>query len=298
MTQMPFKLWLARLIIGTIILAPFGCNVINPDESIPSYLYIPQITLTTSGSQGAASNQILDGWVYINDALQGVYQLPATIPVLATGYTKVEIRAGVRKNGQSNLRIYYPFYAGYVKYATLLPKVVDSLGPITISYKPNTKFELIEAFDEPSTKFELYKHGVLDTFYRVTGKPYAWGGSGGSALIEIKNDTTIVEVTTLNEYQLPSSGNEVYLELDYRCNYQFTTGFYVTEGNSGDVQQVPILSLYPTDTTWHKLYLSLKEDISSQEPNSKFKIFFGSAKTSTGYTPQIYIDNVKLVRFE
>jgi hypothetical protein len=298
MTQTPFKLWLTRLVIGIIVILPIGCNLINPDESIPSYLYIPKITLATTGDQGAASNQILDGWVFINDALLGVYELPATIPVLTTGYTKVEIRAGVRKNGQSNVRVYYPFYQGYIKYTTLLPKVVDSLGPITISYKPNVKFELIESFDEPSTKFELYKRGVLDTFYRVTGKPYAWGGSGGSALIEIKNDTTIVEVTTLNEYLLPSSGNEVYLEMDYRTNYQFTTGFYVTEGVSRDVQQVPIISLYPTDTTWRKLYLSLKEDIASQESNSKFKIFFGSAKTSTGYIPQIYIDNVKLVRFE
>lgn len=298
MIQLPLRLWLLRFSSGLILMSFGACNIINPDESVPAYLHIPKITLTTNGNQGAASNQILDGWVYINDALLGVYELPATIPVIKTGYVKVEIRAGVRKNGQGNLRMYYPFYEGYIKYTNLLPKTIDTLGPINISYKANTKFEFIEDFDEPSTKFELYKHGAQDTFYRVTGIPFAWGGSGGSAIIEIKNDTTIAEITTLNQYLLPGSGSEVYLEMDYRTNYQFTTGFYVTQGNSGDVEQVPILSLYPTDTTWHKLYLSLKEDIANQDPNSKYKIFFGSARSSTTYTPKIYIDNIKLVRFE
>ena len=47
-----------------------GCEVINPDEEIPSYLYIPKITLNTDyPSQGSNSNGIADGWVYVDDYL-------------------------------------------------------------------------------------------------------------------------------------------------------------------------------------------------------------------------------------
>jgi hypothetical protein len=90
-------------------------------KKFPSYLYIPKITLNTDyPSQGSNSNGIADGWVYVDDYLIGVFELPATIPVTKKGYCKIEVRAGIRKNGQSNSRMYYPFYSTYVKYTTLI----------------------------------------------------------------------------------------------------------------------------------------------------------------------------------
>lgn len=276
-----------------------SCNTINPDESIPSYLYIPAINLTTTPEQGPNSHEIIDGWVYLNDALLGVYQLPALIPFNKTGYFKVEVRGGIRQSGQGNDRLYYPFYTTYVKYTTLYPKTIDTLGPITLTYKSNAKFEFIEAFDEPSTKFERIRGSAKDTFYRVSESKYTWGGSGGAGKLEMKSDTALVEINTLNEYLLPGGDAQVYLEMDYRNNSPFTVGFIANQKGLGqEYNPVSILTLYPTDTTWHKLYISLRGDIGSQGANSKYKIFFRSNKSQVGFTSHIYFDNIKLIRFE
>lgn len=276
-----------------------GCEVINPDEEIPSYLYIPKITLNTDyPSQGSNSNGIADGWVYVDDYLIGVFELPATIPVTKKGYCKIEIRAGIRKNGQSNSRIYYPFYSTYVKYTTLAPKVTDTLGPIVVGYQNNINFKLIEGFDELSTKFEITKRFLKDTFVTVTNPAEVFGGTGGSGLLEMKADTSsILEIATISEYSLPGSGADVFVELDYKCDFQFTLGYIAIP--SGDIPQyTSIITFYPTDSIWKKAYISLKEDIGSQAEGTKYKLFMGSAKGGKLYQPKIYIDNVKLVHFE
>ena len=105
-------------------------------------------------------------------------------------------------------------------------------------------------------------------------------------------DTAFLEINSVNSYELPGQGAEIYLELDYRTNYEFTAGF-----RTNDFQQIPILSLYPTDTLWRKAYISLREDVSEQEAGKKYTVFFGSIKNFRGYG-KIYIDNIKLLRFE
>jgi hypothetical protein len=45
---------------------------------IPTYLKIDNIVL----DEGNTTSIITDAWVYVNDQLQGVYELPAKFPVL------------------------------------------------------------------------------------------------------------------------------------------------------------------------------------------------------------------------
>lgn len=287
--------------IAMLMLSVFisGCDVINPDEEIPSYIYIPSISLNTDyPTQGAPSHEINDAWVYVNDFLIGVFEVPATIPVNRKGPCKIEIRGGIRKNGQANNRIFYPFYTSYVKNTVLYPKTTDTLGPIVLTYQSNVNFKLLEGFDELSTRFEITKRSPKDTFITVTNPNQVFGGSGGSGLMEMQADTpSILEIATISEYNLPIEGSEVFVELDYKCDYQFTLGFI--QLSPGEIPKyVSIISFYPTDSIWKKGYISFKEDIGSPPEGTKYKVFMGSSKPGKNYKPKMYIDNVKLLHFE
>jgi len=49
-----------------------SCNVINPEEKIPAYINIAAINLETDeATQGAATKNISDAWIYIDDQFIG-----------------------------------------------------------------------------------------------------------------------------------------------------------------------------------------------------------------------------------
>src|SRR5580693_7824504 len=77
-----------------------SCNLFDPPSAIPSYVHIDSIGFTSYYlTQGSNSHKISDAWVYVDQQLQGVYQLPATFPVLATGSHEIDIKAGIEING-------------------------------------------------------------------------------------------------------------------------------------------------------------------------------------------------------
>ena len=59
---------------------------------IPTYLKIDNIVL----DEGNTTSIITDAWVYVNDQLQGVYELPAKFPVLEEDIQTVRIKAGIK----------------------------------------------------------------------------------------------------------------------------------------------------------------------------------------------------------
>ena len=71
------------------LLSAAGCNIINPEETAPSYIEVtgfqfnPTPTSVEMGS--SSSTKIKDVWVYVDNQFQGVYELPARFPVLKTG---------------------------------------------------------------------------------------------------------------------------------------------------------------------------------------------------------------------
>lgn len=91
-----------------------GCKVLDPDEEVPSYLYIKPFEVNVSNPiYGTASDKITDAWVYVDGAFWGIYELPAYIPYFGTDSTRIIIRPGIKQNGISSKRVYYPFYESY-----------------------------------------------------------------------------------------------------------------------------------------------------------------------------------------
>ena len=65
-----------------IILILISCN---KEEEIPSYIEINDFNLTSNSSFGENTENITDVWIYIDENLQGVYEIPVTFPVLNKG---------------------------------------------------------------------------------------------------------------------------------------------------------------------------------------------------------------------
>ena len=88
-----------------------GCD---KEEQIPSYIYISEFVLYTKNTNfGSNSHDFVDAWVYANNKLIGVFELPATIPILESGSKQLTIIAGIRKNGLYYEREAYPFLKPY-----------------------------------------------------------------------------------------------------------------------------------------------------------------------------------------
>ena len=79
-------------------------------EGIPSYIQINEIVLEDE----SVTSNITDAWVYIDEQLQGVYELPANFPVLAEGKHKLRIKAGIKDNGIASTRVIYPLYSSFI----------------------------------------------------------------------------------------------------------------------------------------------------------------------------------------
>ena len=71
--------------ISFIFFAFVSCK---KENLTPSYIKINDIELNSSSTE-----KITDAWVYIENQLQGVYELPAKFPVLETGNKEIRIRA-------------------------------------------------------------------------------------------------------------------------------------------------------------------------------------------------------------
>ena len=131
------------LIIVLIGSAFSACELINPDEQTPSFLKIDSISLATTASEGPADHNIVDAWVFNNEQLVGIFELPAIVPILSEGEANIRIRGGIKLNGQVGTRIPYLYTQDYTGTLELFPDSQVRLNP-TISFHDDINFPWIE----------------------------------------------------------------------------------------------------------------------------------------------------------
>lgn len=273
----------------------------DKEEKIPAYLYIEDISLDVKSdrSQGSDAHDIVDAWVYVNNQLVGVFELPATIPVLEEGVQKVTIVGGIKKNGLSNDRVVYPFYTSYDIEMELIPSHTDTLIPV-IEYHNATQFVWLDDFEDQTISLE--KSGSLstvDTLILSNDPQHVYGYNGSSEMYSIQGvlDTgfQIFEFSSAQLFDLPRGGDDVYLEFNFKSDVELIAGIYPI--NSTNVVGVPIVNYFPS-SDWKKAYVSLTADINTAEfQGIDFRIFFGAVKSNEDSIANVYLDNIKLIHF-
>jgi hypothetical protein len=279
-----------------------GFNACDDEEPIPGYVYIPSMNLSvnSNGSEGSDAHNIEDAWVYAGGEFIGVFQLPTRVPILKSGEQEITIIAGIRKNGLANERVAYPFYNPHIETVNLVPSEIDTIIP-SLSYRDNVIFPWLEDFEDQSVSLERSGSTTSIDSLRITGNAnlvYNYDGVKNRFSGEVVLDTgfQIFENSSVQIFDLPRSGREIYLEINYKTDAELDVGLYPISGSV--VNGVSVVRFYPT-TEWKKAYISLKEDVNNAEYlGFDFKVFLHSQTNSESIIPKIYIDNIKLVQFE
>ncbi|MEX1002067.1 MAG: hypothetical protein WDZ35_08125 [Crocinitomicaceae bacterium] len=270
------------------------------DDTTPSWLVIEDIELSTNEvTEGENSDNITDAWVYMDNQALGVFELPARIPVLAEGTHDFTIYAGIKVNGISATRTRYPFYERYDASIHLVKNEEVSISPV-ISYKSNIQFELLEDFEDVGIDFN--KTYESDTAMVTIDKSMypdivKYGNHCGAVYLN-QLDSLFKAVTSAN-LKLPKS-EDVYVEIDYMNNNSIALGV-VAQNSGGSAEHTPlvIMNSQPTEEMkWKKIHINLKDDVSSEINATSFEIYLISILDAENSEAVIYLDNIKVIRYE
>lgn len=286
------------LLLSAILLFIQSCSTFDPPVVVPAYghidsihFYVPADSATTLGT---ASANIPYAWVYLDDNPIGAFQMPCTFPIVASnGLHNILIYSGIQPAGGNTALSINPFYQYYSVNVTL------QQGQVTKFYPTSTYYNWVTApykenFDENSaTPSNLSEYtGSLsksDTDIVITNnKSLVFQGNGsGMAIVGASPHNYFMGVTTA--LALPTSGQPVYMELNYRATTQFSIGIF--QGGEQDLE-TPIAIVYPT-ATWKKIYISLNNDIQT-DAIQPFNIYFSMSLTSP-VADTLLLDNIKVL---
>ncbi len=268
----------------------YSCDIINPDEEIPSYISIDSISLKTNDAniEGIASESIQDAWIYIDNNLIGVYELPITFPILKEGTQNITIYPGIFLNGIASVRKSYNFYKPYIVTTNLEKGKVTKITPET-GYTDNTTF-IIEDFEDVGIMYDTtaYSKVSLDrATSEIPSKQETYIGK--ISLTTAKNSFDCI---TSEGYNLPRSGAPVFLEIDYKNDIEFVILLYAL--NNNDLSSGEIVTIR-SSSEWKKMYINLTTVIA--DFNSADKYFIGIyAKLPSDQTEaNILLDNLKII---
>lgn len=264
-----------------------SCSKEDFEAQEPTYITIDQITLqTNAANEGAATTNISDAWVFVDDNLVGVYELPTTFPVLKEGNATVKVFAGIRDNGISNSRTRYLLYDPHIEQLNLVKGETIKMNPI-VTYNSGATFTWIEDFENASLSF-LYPP-ESDTIVNKQSTDIRSGGFSGQMYMTSGMD--FFEATSVAFTTVPRTGVPVYFELDFKTNQQLLMGIYLDSGKA-------LYIVLNETSSWTKIYINLTDIINQLAPSSEVKIFLGfdaAANSFTASNPEFYIDNLKLV---
>jgi hypothetical protein len=277
-------------ILPILLFALQSCEKFSGDQSIPAYVKIDSIYMVTTAAQGSASQHITDAWVYVDDNLIGVFQMPANFPVLKDGKHTVTIFAGIKKNGIATTRTAYPFYAPITMEVNFKPDSTISLGTLHTTYLSTANFLLIEDFENAGIALDSTPRSSFGIHKTPAGSPLAFEGvhSGIVSMDTVKKE---LELVTHAAYKIPLA--PVYLEMNFNINTDLIVGTVVYIGTS--VVQEPVITLVPTNGKWKKIYIDLTNALNVYSGGTGFKVYLTNNFTSTALNGQILIDNFKIV---
>ncbi len=266
-----------------------SCDIINPEEEIPSYIYIDdiKISIDDTGIQGAESEKFTDAWVFIEGNNIGAFELPAIIPVLEEGEHLVQVFAGITNNGIQSSRLLYPLTDPDSFTVNLVRGEIDTLSPV-VRYSEETVFPFVENF-EGEILYNLDLDGLSTRIERYSGD-FVDGSNSGRVVL----DTAGREIFWVASYrafpELPI-GRPVFLEMDYKNTIEFTVQLRYTIAGASDA--INMLTLNPKED-WNKIYVDLTPEVQANE-ELDFQISFYADILDGQSSAEILFDNIKLI---
>lgn len=268
-------------------------------EILPAYITVKTVdfkydNVSTLGNGGTA---ITDVWVYSNDDLLGVFELPATIAVAAAGTHKITLAGGIKLNGISATRERFPFYERWDNTVDLKPFDTAYLDPI-VRYYDETGISFYENFENVITQIDTTSSSDVPLVRtQINNLPHYLDRYVGLATLTDANKGFKAYNTT---FFIPpvTSSLPIYLELDYKCNQEFVVGAIISQPGE-PVQEYPVISLRSTEENgeleWKHIYIDLTDYYIGQTNAIGFGFSFTAYYNSGNTEGLIYLDNAKIV---
>ncbi|XOV67899.1 MAG: hypothetical protein ACFHU9_01770 [Fluviicola sp.] len=290
---------LALLAIVATVLS--GCVKNNPD---PSWLEVNEWTMESNaigvnGDEGIITHNFTDAWVFIDNKLIGVFEVPFKIPVLVSGNSEIKLYPTIRNNGISATKKIYPFADPYIIDAELVQNQTLTIDPVT-RYKDQTTITLWN-FDDPNNFGVEEAPGSLASMV-VDFDPQVMTSINGSGYghVFMNDNTNQWQASTdpQTPLDLPKQQAEVYLEIDYYNTVSLITGVIAQQPGSatGNVN-VQLNAQQESEVEWKKIYLDLKTIVSGYPNATGYLMSFDALKPDSLSSGYINIDNMKLVHF-
>lgn len=293
------KILLYSLVLFTLL---SSCVKNNPD---PAWLQVNAWTLQANPNatsiEGQMTHNFTDAWVYVDDEIVGVFEVPFKIPILKSGNVNIKIYPTIKNNGISATKKIYPFMDVYSINATLTENQTLVLNPTTM-YNSATQFT-IEDFEDAQPNFEDDNNLAAGTWYFDNDPTIIqWFNESGFCRVDLDNtiDTNWLASTTFTAAEgadLPR-GVECYLELDYYNTNDVVTGLLAINSSSSLKNwNIQLNQQDDTNVKWKHIYIDLRELIGNSASDAIFQHIF-SAKIDDGATQGlVVIDNLKIVHF-
>ncbi|MBC7863896.1 MAG: hypothetical protein IAF38_13050 [Bacteroidia bacterium] len=278
------------LVFFSVGLFVFPClesckKFMNPDEEIPSYIYVPACTFSADTiNQGTRIQKISDVWVFKGNDFLGAFPIGAKIPVLAEGNTEIKMRAGIKNYGIGDLRAIYPITQFYDVNVDLKRGEVVNMTP-DFSYFSGITFIKLESFSSPGTF--LTQSLSSDTMLVSYTGPEAMPGQGACAYVHL--DSTYQVFEALSGFPHPYvQGAITYLEINYKSNVDIAIAV------SNGINDVRTVCRLKASATWNKMYAPLTEALNAPSTLSNF--FFVIHAVAANNNADIYFDNIKIIK--
>ena len=280
----------------TLNLILCGCIKNNPD---PSWIQINKWTLQSnadlSGSEGELTENISEAWVYVNDKVIGVFQVPCKIPILISGMSNIKVYPTIKNNGISATKKIYPFMEVYELNQELIQNQTLVINPTT-KYKSITNFKVYD-FELTNMYLENDPNTSLANIQYDNTNLQSFNGNFFGKVLLNQTDSSWVAYTT--EQLSFTKGREVYLELDYYNTNSLVTGviFVNPDGTKTNNINIQLNSQDDSSVKWKKIYIDLKELIGNSPNGCNFLQSFQANLNSGKTSSEIRLDNIKLVYF-
>lgn len=257
------------------------------EAEIPTYLEVNNIGLKNNLVNKNKSINAADAWIYIDDELTGIHQIPFKIPLITEGTKKLTIKAGVLIYDQQSIREIYPLYTEYDTTITFNKDMSISVSP-KVEYVPNTSYLFSKDFENSNNNLKIIR-GSKDTTFDYYSSDSKYGDMSG-VFNFIKNQDIKVTQSDSIKY---NSTDKIYIEIDYKN--ESTIEFGVDVFTNGKWEESPILLNVPKSNNWNKLYLDPIPYLNSKSNSGYFKFYTKLYYNESG-SGKLLLDNMNVIK--
>lgn len=278
--------WTVLLALFVIVTGDSGCNAINPEEEIPTYVHVDSFHFDEDDL-----HDIKSVWAYYNNNPVGAFDLPATIPVITTGDKgELQLVPGITVNGRNERPSIYPYYTPYIVTLESQPGKIIDMVPVTRFYDSIRRYTISE-FEAGITKFSRW--GGTTGLVVVSADSLRYEGTGtGAVFLSSSADSSIDSTST----SFPITPGIAFIEITYKSTVPFVLGMQSILGGQYSTSPTYLAGVNPAGEEWRKFYLNLTAFI-NQYQGDTYNMFIKTSAPAEGSSGRLLIDNITLITF-